>query len=103
MKKNVIQRVVMVGRLNFFSPGGFLFFALFIAVGFLAVHLAGLRDYTTIVSGTRGPNGASWEKSAICGSAYFLAYMAFAIVAPILVLAAGLLAVWRKQWDSALS
>jgi hypothetical protein len=89
------QRLVRFWRADFFSPQGFLARALVISAVFLAVHLAGLREYTSVLNGTVGPAAASWRTSAFLGVAYLAIYMAFVLLVPVLILAAGVLALWR--------
>jgi membrane protein implicated in regulation of membrane protease activity len=84
-------------RADFFSPRGFLLRALLIAAVFLAVHLAGLRDYTSVLNGTVGPGSAGWKLSAFLGLAYLAIYMAFVILAPVLILAAAILALCQRR------
>jgi hypothetical protein len=96
------QRLVRFWRADLFSPQGFLVRALVISAVFVAVHLLGLRDYTSVLNGTVGPGSASWRTSAFLGVAYLAIYMAFVLLVPVLVLAAGILAAWRwcvKRWS----
>lgn len=70
--------------------------ALVISVVFLAVHWAGLREYTSVLNGTVGSTSTGWRTSAFFGVAYLIIYMAFIVLAPILILAAGILTVWQR-------
>jgi hypothetical protein len=94
---NLWQQWVRCWRAECFSPRGFLLRALLIGAAFLAVQLAGLRDYTSVLNGTVGPSAASWKLSAFYGLTYLVTYMAFVILAPVLVLAAGILALWQRR------
>jgi hypothetical protein len=85
------QLILRFWRAESFSPLGFLARALVIAAVFLAVHLAGLRDYTSVLNGTVGPAAASWKTSAFFGIAYLVMYMAFVLLVPVLILAAAIL------------
>ena len=67
MNVNLRQRMVQNWRSDFFSPRGFLARALVISAFFLAVHLAGLRDYTSVLNGTVGSASAGWKTSAFFG------------------------------------
>jgi hypothetical protein len=87
------QRTVQFWRADFFSPRGFLARALVISVVFLAVHLAGLRDYTSVLNGTVGSAAAGWRTSAFFGVGYLVIYMAFVLLVPVLILAACILTV----------
>jgi hypothetical protein len=97
MNVNLRQRMVQNWRSDFFSPRGFLARALVISAFFLAVHLAGLRDYTSVLNGTVGSASAGWKTSAFFGLAYLLAYLAFVLLVPVLILAAGILTVWHRR------
>ena len=80
----------------FFSAKYFLVRALALAVLFLAAHLAGLREYTTFISGTSGGPDVSMQTSALYGATYLALYMGCVVLAPILLLAAGLLVALEK-------
>ena len=80
---------------DWFSPGYFLSRALVIGVAYLIFTVAGLGDYTTFISGT--VEGASATGSALLGLLYLMTYFAFVLLAPILVIAAGLLALTRRS------
>lgn len=81
---------------EFFSAKYFFVRALALAFFFLLVHLSGLREYTTFLTGTTGSPGVSLRLSAFYGMIYIALYVGCVAVAPILVLAAGLLTMWRK-------
>jgi hypothetical protein len=100
MNTNWRRRIQWFWRAELFSPAGFLQRALVISTGFLLVHLAGLREYTSVLNGTTGPESAGWASSAFFGVTYIIIYLAFVILAPVLVLAAGILAVWQRHVES---
>jgi hypothetical protein len=81
---------------EFFTAKYFLIRAGAIVVLFLVVHLAGLREYTTFLSGTLANPEVSFRLSAFYGMTYIVLYLGAVVVGPILVLAAGLL-VLRKR------
>ncbi len=81
-------------RLELFSPRGFLLRALVLAVAYALCELAGLREYTTFLSGTAA--GGRWEASVVWGMTYIFVYLGFVLLAPILVIAAALLHVWQR-------
>jgi len=97
MNMSLWQRNMQFWRAEFFSPQGFVQRALVIGAGFLLVHLAGLREYTSVLNGTVGPESAGWAMSAFLGVAYIIIYLAFVILAPVLILAAGILTVWQRH------
>lgn len=83
-----------------FSPQGLLLRALLLAIFFGAVHVAGWREHTTFLSGTSASTDTSANTSVILGLVYMAAYFGFVLLAPILILAAGILAglgAWRKR------
>jgi hypothetical protein len=72
------------------SPAGLAIAAVIIAVAFGVAHALGLRPYTAVLSGT-APPGASGGAAIALGLAYVALYFAFVIVAPILLIAAGVM------------
>jgi hypothetical protein len=64
---------------------------------FVIAHLAGLRDFTSVLNGTIGSTSMSWQTAALLGVAYVLIYLGVVLVAPILLLAALLLKIWRRM------
>jgi len=97
MNMNLWQRIIRFWRAGFFSPQGFVQRALVIGAGFLLVHLAGLYEYTSVLNGTIGPGSTGWAMSAFLGVAYIIIYLALVILAPVLILAAGILTVWQRH------
>ena len=83
-------------RAEFCSPKDFVRRALFISVAFFILHLAGLKDFTTILNGTMGSVELGWGMSAFLGLIYICAWLGFVVLAPILLLAAALLTVWNR-------
>jgi hypothetical protein len=83
-------------RGGWFSPRYFLLRALMLGALFLIVHLAGLREYTAFLSGTPGAVGADMRTSALYGTIYIFFYFGAVLVAPTLVLAAGIVWGWQR-------
>ena len=81
---------------EFCSTRYFLMRALALGVLFLVAHLAGLREYTTFLSGTAANPEAGLRWSSFLGMVYIVLYLGFVVAAPILVLTAGLLAVGKR-------
>jgi hypothetical protein len=96
MTFSFIQRVRGFWRTEFFSPKDFLRRAVTLALIFLLLHLAGLREFTSVLNGTVGSLKLSWGMCAFLGLAYIFAYLGFILLAPILVLGAALLALWKR-------
>src|SRR6185295_17102557 len=77
------------------SAKGLLRYAAGLSVFFLAAHLAGLREFTSVLNGTVGSTAVSWEIAALLGVTYIAFYLAFVIVVPVLVAAAILLSLGK--------
>lgn len=75
-----------------FSPRGLLARAALITLACGLAHLAGLRDYTTILSGTSPSGNPSDVLSTGLGTLYVVLYLAFTVAAPVFAIAAGLFA-----------
>ena len=57
-----------------------------------------MREYTTFLSGTSANVNLSWHTASFLGLIHLLLYVAFILLAPILLIAAGLLAAWNR-WN----
>jgi hypothetical protein len=81
-----------------FSPKGYLLWAGSFAIIFAAVHLAGLRRYASAISLTV-PEGTSIELGTFWCILYLAFYLLVIVLCPVLVLGAGLLALFlRLPW-----
>lgn len=78
-------------RSPFFSPVGLLVRAAALAVVYGGLHLAGLRDYATVLSGGLPSADASPGVASVLGMVYVLFYFGWIIAVPVLVLASGIL------------
>jgi hypothetical protein len=74
---------------SFATPAGLLKRALALWLFFAAVHMAGLRDAMSLLSGTKVYS--SLGVTAIAAAAYLSAYLGAVVAAPILALAAVIL------------
>ena len=74
------------------SPKGLLVRAVSLVVAYAIAHAFGLREYTSIFSGTSPPSGWRDTVSVGLGVAYVTFYLGFVLVAPVLALAAALFA-----------
>jgi len=90
------QSLGLFRRAEFLSPKDLLQRAGAISVLFLVVHLAGLREFTSVLNGTIGSVAAGWKLSSFLALIYILLYLAFVILVPVLVLAALMLMVWQR-------
>jgi len=75
----------------FFSPRGFLDRALMLFLLFAICHVAGLREYTCVISGTSPTGDPADTAASMLGIAYFSTYSLALLVAPVFVIAAALL------------
>lgn len=78
-------------RSPFLSPAGLLVRAAGLTLLYWALHLVGLRDYATVLSGGLPSADASPHVAPILGVVYVLSYFAWVIMVPVLVLASGVL------------
>ena len=74
-----------------FSPGGFAARAALILAVYLLAHLAGLRDSTSILSGTTPQGAYPAAVERIFALVYILAYLGAVMLAPVLLIAAVML------------
>ncbi len=63
---------------------------------FLIVNIAGMRPFTSVLNGTIGSTTLDWQTASFLGAAYVMVYLAFVLGAPTLIIAAGILTLWRK-------
>ena len=90
------QRLGLFRQAEFLSAKDLLQRAGAISVLFLVAHLAGLREFTSVLNGTIGSVAAGWKLSSFLALIYILLYLAFVILVPVLVLTAMILTVWRR-------
>lgn len=76
-------------KAELFSPKGFLIRAVLISVAYAVCHAAGLREYTTFLSGTT--DGGNLNQTIVLGVTYMAVYFAFVLGVPILLIAAGVM------------
>jgi hypothetical protein len=78
------------------TPKGLALRGIVLTALFLAAHLAGLRSFTSILCGMSSSAGGTASVTAFLGSVYVVLYLAAVSVAPILLIAAGLLFLWDR-------
>jgi hypothetical protein len=78
------------------SPAGLLAPAIGLSAAYGAAHLAGLRDFTAVLSGTDPPGGGGPFAEAL-GLGYVLLHFGFVAGAPILAIAAAIFAVLARS------
>jgi hypothetical protein len=89
-------RIGSVWRADFLSPKDLVRRALVIAVIYFVVSAFGLREFTSILNGTIGSVSLGWHMSLFLGLLYIASYLAFVLGAPTMLIAAGILLVWKK-------
>ena len=90
-----IKQMILPGSKDF-SPKGLLVRAGFLFVLFVICHLAGFREYTSVLCGTPAAPGATAHLLAFLGLIYVLMYLFLTVVVPVLIIAAGLLFVYER-------
>jgi hypothetical protein len=80
----------MVRRLPAFTPLWLMVRAALIVVVYLVVHWAGWRDYARFLSGTTTVSGEFNIPYAVVGVFYIACHFAFVLLAPVLLLTAGM-------------
>jgi len=80
----------------FLSVADMLLRAVVLTVLFGMAHLAGWREYTSFISGTSADTTLSPMVVSFLGLGYLVVYFAFILAVPILLIAAGVLALWNR-------
>ncbi len=94
--KTVFGWLCLVWQADAFSPTAFVARAVIIAVCYCVSELAGLREYTTFLSGTSANLNLSWQTVATLGLIHLLLYVAFLLLVPVSLVTAGLLLLWHN-------
>jgi hypothetical protein len=94
--KAVLRFLCRLWKAEIFSPAGFVVRAITITVLYCASELLGLREYTTFLSGTSANVNMGWHTASVLGLIHLLLYVGFILLVPILLIAAALLAAWRR-------
>jgi len=79
-KKDIVKRLRL-------SPLGFVTYAAIFVLIFLVCHLAGLREYISVLSGTSTGGETLDQLSITLGSLYLIAYFLFILVVPVILVA----------------
>jgi hypothetical protein len=96
MKKKFWQKFAIFRHAEFLSARDLCQRAAAISGLFLLAHLAGLREFTSVLNGTAGSTAVDVRLGTFLAVVYILLYLAFVILVPVLILAAMLLAAWRR-------
>ncbi|MFC1706817.1 hypothetical protein ACFL59_08355 [Planctomycetota bacterium] len=84
------SRLARLLRCPAFTPQWLLLHAGLLLVIFTILHLLGLREYTSFLSGTTPAGEVFDDRLALQGAAYLLTYLATVVLVPILVLGSGI-------------
>ena len=93
---SLFARLRSVWRADFLSPKDLVRRALVIAVLYFIVSAFGLREFASILNGTIGSVALGWHMSVFLGLLYIFSYLAFVLVTPTMLIAAGILLLWKK-------
>jgi len=85
-------------RFSLLTPSGLIARAALGVLVFIVLHVIGFRVYTTILSGTSPTGEQVAYVDMLKMVAYVLSYLFSTMVAPILVIAAAVLAVFHKKF-----
>jgi hypothetical protein len=103
MKTFLRNKPAIFRRAEFLSAKDMIQRAVAISGLFLAVHLAGFREFTGILNGTIGSLALGWGLSTFLAVIYIVLYLAFVILVPVLLLAATILMVWQRLHQKSVS
>jgi hypothetical protein len=96
VNKSFFTSVRHLWKADFLSPKDLVRRGIFLGLVYLLIHIAGLREFTSILSGTTGSVQVSWQISALLGMLYIFSYLSAVLLAPILVLSAILMYILDK-------
>jgi hypothetical protein len=94
--RTLLARLKSLWQADFLSPKDLLRRALLLAVLYGIVSAFGLREFTSILNGTMGSVSVGWHLSVFFGLLYIVSYLAFVLGTPILLMAAGILFLWKR-------
>jgi len=89
----IFERLRTLRKAPMFSPTGFLVRAAMLILLFTLCHFAGLREYTSFLSGTL----PAAKVKIFFGCAYLVFYLGAVGLAPVFVLASGIFWVLQKK------
>ena len=94
--KTIGRVLLRLWRGGMFTPEGFVFRALLVAVLYGISRLLGFAEYTAFLSGTSPGSDISWETASVLGLIHLLLYVAFILFVPISLITAALLVMWER-------
>lgn len=96
VRKPWFARLGSLWHADFLSPKDLVRRALAIALIYGLASACGMREFTSILNGTMGSIALGWRLSAFLGLFYIAIYLAFVLLVPMLLIAAGLLMLRKK-------
>lgn len=99
-KRHILKRYLRLIVWPLFTPAGFVLRAAILTVVFLTAHLAGLRDYMSLISGMLPESGVSYAGAALFCGIYMFLYFAFILVVPVLLIGSMMFFVLLKFFDT---
>lgn len=96
MKKTLSHMQALI-RATFMSPKDMVRHAVLIVALYAAVHLLGLREFTTIICGTVASPALGVRLCTLLGLGYMALYFGTVVLVPILMIAAALLKLWEAM------
>jgi hypothetical protein len=94
--QSLFGRIKALWQADFLSPKDLVRRALVIAVAYFIVSAFGLREFTSILNGTMASLSLGWHTSAFLGLLYIFSYLAFVLITPTMLIAAGILLLWKR-------
>jgi len=88
-------RFIIFWYADFFSPADLCKRACILTLLFALVHLVGLREFTTFLNGAVESVALGRQMSSFFGLIYIFAYLGFVLLVPMLLIAAGLVCIFR--------
>jgi hypothetical protein len=95
-EQSLFARLRTIWRADFLSPKDLVRRALVLALIYGVVSAFGLREFTSILNGTMGSVSLGWHTSAFLGLLYIISYLAFVLMSPTMIIAAGILVLWKR-------
>ena len=96
MNSTLWRRIRALWCTDFLSAKDLVRRAAVLSIVYLVAQFIGLREFTTVLTGTAGSVKLGWGMSAFLGLLYLCIYLAFVLLVPMLLIAATLLALYRK-------
>jgi hypothetical protein len=94
--QTLFARIRSVWRADFLSPKDLVRRALVLTAIYGIVSAFGLREFTSILNGTMGSVSLGWHMSLFLGLLYIISYLAFVLLTPTMLIAAGILVLWKR-------